>query len=126
MARLEVPRTVICLSQYRTVGRSERIIGPNLAGPAAAEPRRPVRTDRMSGPQRASLGVLALALGLLALTGAYVGLSLAGPSDGALRAIPASNGLLVVAVEDEPGNDALRLGDVIVAVEGRSVEAWME
>jgi len=70
--------------------------------------------------------VLALALGLLALTGAYVGLSLAGPSDGALRAIPAWNGLLVVAVEDEPGNDALRLGDVIVAVEGRSVEAWME
>jgi two-component system, NarL family, sensor kinase len=111
-----------------------------------SEPRagRPVPQDREKGPAvsgqqpparhgvprlgKASWAALGVALAILALGGAFVALCLAGPSDGAHIEFdqPAwrPDGVVVTPLGQQ--TDGLRPGDLVVAVEGRSLEAWAE
>src|SRR5438552_2104733 len=74
---------------------------------------------------RSSRAALAVALAILALGGAFVALCLAGPSDGARveSEQPAWRTDGVVVTPLGPRTGGLRPGDVVVAVDGRSLEA---
>jgi signal transduction histidine kinase len=75
---------------------------------------------------RASLGILLIVLGALALTGAFVWLRLTGASDGTQLG-PAAwrpHGVVVTALYE--AGTGLRQGDLIVAVDGRSLELWAQ
>src|SRR3990172_6051841 len=69
-------------------------------------------------------GVLLVGLAALALTGAFIWLRATGPSDGARlepgRPAWRPQGVLLTPFENEPGG--LREGDLLVAVDGRSLE----
>ena len=80
----------------------------------------------MKSLNRAAVAVLLIAIALLLPAGALLWLHLASPSDGARLPSggPAwqAGGVVVVPLEVRP--DGLQSGDVVVAVEGRSMEAW--
>ncbi len=77
---------------------------------------------------RAHLAVLGIALGPILIAVALLWLRLVTPFDGA-RLEPAqpvwkANGVVVTPVEEQPGG--LREGDLVVGVDGRSLEAWAQ
>ncbi len=81
----------------------------------------------MKPPNRAPLVVLLAALVALSPAAAFLWLHIVTPSDGA-RLAPGESywrpeGVAVSVLEDRP--DGLQSGDVVVAVEGRSIEAWV-
>ena len=80
----------------------------------------------MRPPRPARLAVLIVAAGILAAAAAFVGLRLATPSDGARfepgQAVWRADGVVVTPLQEQPGG--LRRGDVVVAVDGRRMEAW--
>jgi hypothetical protein len=88
----------------------------------AAQGRQMKRLDRPG------LAVLLLALGMLLLAGAFLGLRLMSPSDGArLKAGGGAwqtDGVVVVPLQNQP--DGLKEDDVVVAVDGRGLETWAQ
>ena len=82
----------------------------------------------MKPPRRPRLAVLPFAMGLLLLAAAFVGLPLATPSDGARlepgQAVWRADGVVVTPLQEQPSG--LRRGDVVVAVDGRSMESWAQ
>lgn len=77
---------------------------------------------------RARIAVLLATAAMVALGVAFVWLHLASPSDGA-RLNPnqhtwRSHGVAVTVLRSQP--DGLRTGDVVVAVDGTSVESWAQ
>ncbi|MGE5263521.1 MAG: hypothetical protein ACM3S0_09080 [Acidobacteriota bacterium] len=82
----------------------------------------------MSNPVRVRVGGLMVALLFLALSGAFLVWHLAFPSDGA-RLEPGepawtSNGLAVTPLIEMA--NGLRRGDVVIEVDGRSMETWAQ
>src|SRR5262245_63565990 len=83
----------------------------------------------MDPSKRTRLAVLLASAAMVALGVAFVALHLATPSDGA-RLDPGqqgawrANGVAVTPLRAQPGG--LRTGDVVVAVGGRSLEAWAQ
>ncbi len=81
----------------------------------------------MKPPNRAPLVVLLAALVALSPAAAFLWRHIVTPSDGARLApgqsVWRSEGVTVSVLEDRPGG--LQSGDVVVAVEGRSIEAWV-
>ena len=84
--------------------------------------------SRMKQLDRPGLAVLLVAIGVLSLAGAFLWLHVTTPSDGARleRGVThwPPDGAIVTPLEETPGG--LRAGDVLVAVEGRSMESWAE
>ena len=82
----------------------------------------------MHRPDKARMRVLLLVATMLGLGVAFVWLHLATPSDGAVIPPDASswhaNGVVVRVLHAQPGG--LRSGDLVVAVDGQSVEAWQQ
>lgn len=80
----------------------------------------------MTAFDRASIAVLLGALALLSLGGAALWSQATDPSDGTrLGPSPAvwrSGGVVATTVDQPP--DGLRTGDLVIAVEGRSLESW--
>jgi two-component system, NarL family, sensor kinase len=79
-------------------------------------------------PRPAHASWLASGLALLAVAFGHLAVQLATPSDGA-RVLPGSDGILAEGlrvVPIVPGSGPLEPGDVVVAVEGRSLEALVE
>lgn len=78
--------------------------------------------------ERARLAILLATMIMVALGVAFVWLHIASPSDGARLAPgePAwrSNGVVVSALRTQPAG--LRTGDLVVAVDGRSLQSWAE
>src|SRR6185312_9283895 len=82
----------------------------------------------MRQPDRARVAVLLAAAAMVALGVAFVWLHLASPSDGA-RIDPnrqpwRENGVMVTSLRSQPGS--LRTGDVVVAIDGKSLESWAQ
>lgn len=82
----------------------------------------------MHHPDRARVVVLLAVTTMVALGVAFVWLHLASPSDGA-RLNPGqpalrSNGVAVTVLRAQ--SDGLRSGDIVVAIDGRSVESWVD
>ncbi len=82
----------------------------------------------MRQPKRARLAILLTAATMVALGVAFVWLHLATPSDGA-RLDPGQpvwrpDGVVVTVLREQPGG--LRTGDVVVAVDGTSLESWAQ
>jgi len=82
----------------------------------------------MRQPDRARVAVLLAAAAMVALGVAFVWLHLASPSDGA-RIDPNQqpwrlNGVMVTSLRPQP--DGLRTGDVVVAIDGKSLESWAQ
>ncbi|MBI5290307.1 MAG: hypothetical protein HY872_00330 [Chloroflexi bacterium] len=81
----------------------------------------------MKLPNRAPLVVLLVALVALSPAAAFLWRHVVTPSDGARLApgqsVWRSEGVAVSVLENRPGG--LQSGDVVVAVEGRSIEAWV-
>jgi signal transduction histidine kinase len=80
----------------------------------------------MRQPKHARIAVLLAAAAMVALGVAFVWLHFETPSDGA-RIGPnqqpwRSNGVGVTVLQDQPGG--LRTGDIVVAIEGKSLESW--
>ena len=77
---------------------------------------------------RVRVAVLLVAASMVALGAAFVWLHLASPSDGAwLEPSQSSwraNGVAVTVLRAQPGG--LRTGDVVVAVDGASMESWAQ
>src|SRR5262245_45978421 len=77
---------------------------------------------------RTRLGVLALSLGMLSMAGLFVWLHLTSPFDGARlepgQAAWTADGVIITPLEDQPGG--LRKGDLVVAVDGQSLESWAQ
>ena len=75
---------------------------------------------------RARVAVLLATAAMVALGVAFVWLHIASPSDGAridLNQQPwRANGVAVTVLRDQP--DGLRSGDIVVAVDGKSLESW--
>jgi signal transduction histidine kinase len=80
----------------------------------------------MHQPDHTPVAILALALVVLALAGSLLWLHLTGPSDGTRLPVGARTwqhaGVRVTSLADWPGG--LRDGDLVVAVEGKSMAAW--
>lgn len=80
----------------------------------------------MNERNRARLGGSLIILFFLSLTGAFLALHLAFPSDGARlepgQSVWASDGIIVTPLEERPGR--LLRGDIVTAVDGRSLEEW--
>lgn len=77
----------------------------------------------MTQSERFNWLVLVLGLALISLFGAYLGMRLVTPSDGALliQVLPfRTDGVVVSPLREQP--NGLRSGDVVVAVEGHSIE----
>jgi two-component system NarL family sensor kinase len=94
----------------------------------ARETGRMKQLDRSGLAGLAGLAVLLVAIGMLVLAGAFLWLHVTTPSDGA-RLEPGEQvwrpqGVLVTPLEDRPGG--LRRGDLVVAVDGRSMESWAQ
>jgi len=82
----------------------------------------------MHRPDRARLAVLLAAASMVLLGVAFVWLHLTTPSDGA-RLEPGQpvwrlDGVVVTPLREQPG--VLHAGDVVVAVDGRSLESWAQ
>src|SRR3990172_6634301 len=82
----------------------------------------------MRRPDRAGFAVLSIAIGLWVVTTAFLSIRLTTPSDGAFLK-PGdfywnSDGLALTPLTNPSGG--LRSGDVVVAVEGRSMESWAQ
>src|SRR6185312_2225937 len=82
----------------------------------------------MRQPDRARIAVLLAAAAMVALGVAFVWLHITSPSDGA-RIDPnqqpwRSNGVAVTVLRAQSGG--LRSGDVVTAVEGKSLESWAQ
>ncbi|WIG59972.1 MAG: Two-component system sensor histidine kinase [Ktedonobacterales bacterium] len=82
----------------------------------------------MRQPPHARLAILLTAAAMVALGVAFVWLHLATPSDGA-RLAPGQNvwrsdGVLITLLRQQP--DGLRSGDLVVAVDGTSMESWAQ
>ncbi|MFQ5858940.1 MAG: hypothetical protein ACE5LU_25350, partial [Anaerolineae bacterium] len=77
---------------------------------------------------RFGLAVLLIALGMLSLAGAFLWLHVTTPSDGARlepeQPVWRPSGVVVTPLEEQP--DGLRAGDVVIAVDGQSVELWAQ
>ncbi|MGH2557554.1 MAG: hypothetical protein ACRDJH_00710, partial [Thermomicrobiales bacterium] len=80
----------------------------------------------MNRPDRSSIVVLAVVLAALLPAAALVALHLDAPSDGAIlgegQQAWTRDGVIVTVLDERPGG--LRDGDLVVAVNGRSLEAW--
>ena len=82
----------------------------------------------MRYPERARLSILLASALMVALGVAFVWLQLATPSDGA-RLDPGQpawrpDGVVVTPLREQPGG--LRAGDIVVAVDGVSMESWAQ
>ena len=75
-----------------------------------------------------SWAVLAVALAFAALTGTFIWMQVTGPFDGAmlksLASAGESSGVRVVPLRERA--EGLRAGDLLLAIEGRTVESWAE
>jgi two-component system NarL family sensor kinase len=94
----------------------------------AREKGRMKQLDRSGLAGLAGLAVLLVGIGMLVLAGAFLCLHVTTPSDGA-RLEPGEQvwrpqGVLVTPLEDRPGG--LQGGDLVLAVEGRSMESWAQ
>jgi len=82
----------------------------------------------MRQPKRARLAILFIAATMVALGVAFVWLHLATPSDGARldpgQPVWRTHGVVVTTLREQLGG--LRTGDVVVAVDGTSLESWAE
>ncbi len=82
----------------------------------------------MRQPDRARVAVLLAAAAMVALGVAFLWLHFDSPSDGA-RIDPnrqpwRPNGVMVTSLRPQP--DSLRSGDVVVAIDGKSLESWAQ
>lgn len=77
---------------------------------------------------RVRVAVLLASAAMVALGVAFVWLHIASPSDGARldpgQAVWRSNGVVVSVLHTRP--NSLRTGDIVVAVDGKSLESWAE
>ena len=82
----------------------------------------------MRNLERARLSILLAASIMVALGAAFVWLQVAAPSDGARLApgqpVWRSDGIVVTPLREQPGG--LRAGDIVVAVDGVSIESWAQ
>ena len=74
------------------------------------------------------LPVVGIAIGVLSIAGVFMLLRLATPFDGAwlepAQPVWKTNGVIVKLPEDQP--DGLQDGDLVVAIDGRSLESWAQ
>src|SRR5690348_16931084 len=86
------------------------------------------REETMRQPDRARIAVLLAAATMVALGVAFIWLHIASPSDGA-RIDPnqqpwRSHGVAVTVLRAQ--SDGLRSGDVVTAIDGRSLQSWAQ
>lgn len=78
--------------------------------------------------QRGRVATVLIAIGILSLAAAYIWLHLNTPSDGVYlepdQYVWRSTGVVVTSLYAQP--EGLRTGDLLVAVDGRSLEAWTQ
>jgi two-component system, NarL family, sensor kinase len=78
--------------------------------------------------QRGRAATVLIAIGILSLAAAYIWLHLITPSDGVYlepdQAVWRATGVVVTSLYAQP--EGLRNGDLLVAVDGRSLEAWAQ
>src|SRR5215468_7957297 len=82
----------------------------------------------MKQPARTRFAIVSVACGAVLLGVAFLVLHLISPFDGARldpgQSVWSSEGVVVTPLENVPGG--LRPGDVVVAVDGKSLESWAQ